>query len=215
MNFHCYNTLPFLCIHGAVVFPQAVLPIPMTMSQYEILLSETQETEGILGVIQPTDITQPRLDKLPVFQLGTAVLIADMEPEQDDLAIVHLKGLCRFTLLEEVPKVNLMRRGIVSYKSYVENDMGMQISLDSFDKKSFINLAKLYLTQYKISPDWQDLAQASDSELITFIAMAGPLAAAEKQAILEKKDLNQQKNMLEKIMDMSLSDSLDTSHMVH
>ena len=68
-----YNTLPILCIHGAVVFPDTILPIPMTVDQYEILLSETDDTDGVLGIVQPSDIKQEDKTRLPIFGSGTAV----------------------------------------------------------------------------------------------------------------------------------------------
>jgi Lon protease-like protein len=209
-----YNTLPILCIHGAVVFAGTILPIPMTMEQYEILLNETDDTDGILGIIQPSDIKKEDKTKLPIFDFGTAVEIVDMDPTYDDMVIVHLKGICRFRVLEELPKTSSMRRAVVSYKKYAETD-GMTPELSNFDKKSFITLARLYMTQFNITPNWQELKNITDAELINFIAMAGPLEPSEKQAILEEINVDQQKYMLEKIMDMSLSDSFHTSTLVH
>ncbi len=209
-----YNTLPILCIHGAVVFPGTILPIPMTMEQYEILLSETDATDGILGIVQPSDITKEDKTKLPIFNFGTAVEIVDMDPTYDDMVIVHLKGICRFRILEELSKTSSMRRAVVSYKKYAEID-GVTPELSNFDKKSFITLARLYMTQFNITPNWQELKNITDAELINFIAMAGPLEPSEKQAILEEINVDQQKFMLEKIMDMSLSDSFHTSTLVH
>lgn len=209
-----YNTLPILCIHGAVVFPDAVLPIPMTMDQYEILLSETEDSDGLLGIVQPSDIKQEDKTRLPIFGSGTAVEIVEMDPDYDDMVVVHLKGICRFRILEEVAKTSSMRRAVVSYKTYAETD-GTTPELSNFDKTSFITLARLYMTQFNITPNWQELKNITEAELINFIAMAGPLEPSEKQAILEEVNADQQKFMLEKIMDMSLSDSFHTSTLVH
>lgn len=209
-----YNTLPILCIHGAVVFPDAILPIPMTMDQYEILLSETEDSDGVLGIVQPSDIKQEDKTRLPIFGSGTAVEIVDMDPDYDDMVVVHLKGICRFRILEELEKTNAMRRAVVSYKTYAETDSATP-ELSDFDKTSFIALARLYMTQFNITPNWQELKNITDAELINFIAMAGPLEPTEKQAILEEVNVDQQKFMLEKIMDMSLSDSFYASTLVH
>lgn len=209
-----YNTLPILCIHGAVVFPDAILPIPMTMDQYEILLSETEDSDGVLGIVQPSDIKQEDKTRLPIFGSGTAVEIVDMDPDYDDMVVVHLKGICRFRILEELEKTSAMRRAVVSYKTYAETDSATP-ALNNFDKTSFIALARLYMTQFNITPNWQELKNITDAELINFIAMAGPLEPPEKQAILEEVNVDQQKIMLEKIMDMSLSDSFHASTLVH
>lgn len=211
------HRISLLCIHGVVVLPQTILPLPISLKQYDLLKEVTKDTDGILGIVQPSflDFDKKITSKLPLFELGTAVSLAESEPQEDDDGIVvYFKGICRFKILHEIPGSKKLRQAIVSYQRYIEADAADQ-KLSEYDKASFLTLARLYMTQLGVNTNWKELSKAPDSDLINFLTMAGPFEAAEKQAILEKINPDERKDLLKTIMDMSLSDTFHTSSYIH
>ena len=112
--------IPIIGIHGAVIFSDANLPLPMTHGQYDQLLAISEPTNFIIGVVQPkvTDTYIKSSDHI-FFESGTAAKIVDAFEMDDDLMAVHVKGLCRFVLIEEFMVEQKFRYGNVSYNKYI------------------------------------------------------------------------------------------------
>lgn len=208
------DRLPLLTVYGAVVFPDAELPLPMSEQQYENLLTLSEDTDFIVGIVQPKKPNEQLKKNLPVFQSGTAARIVGASEIEDSMFIVNLKGLCRFNIEDDYVINNRSRYAKVSYNKYIYAD-SIPTPLKSFDKTSFISLASTFMRQYGINPNWKELDKISPLELINFITMIGPLDPSEKQAILEIPYPNDQKSLLEQIMAMSLTDSISISTLKH
>ncbi|MBP9752804.1 MAG: LON peptidase substrate-binding domain-containing protein [Proteobacteria bacterium] len=210
--------IPVIGIHGAVIFSDANLPIPMLHSQYKQLLAISESTNNIVGIVQPlvVDAIQPleEKDRRHFYQSGTAVQIEDVTEIDDMMMAVHVTGLCRFVIEEEFFDNQKFRYAKVSYNKYIFAD-SIRSDIEEFDKTSFVGLAKKYMNQNNFFPNWKELLNVSPLELINFITMVGPLDAAEKQAILETETPSEQKKLLEQIMLMSLSKGAPISTYKH
>lgn len=197
--------LPLLNVYGAVVFSDTQLPLPMTEEQYERLLAITEDTNFIVGIVQPKQSqSSSSHGNFPIFQSGTAAQINGASEYNDSFLIVRVKGLCRFIIEEEFMVQNKYRYAKVSYNKYIYAD-SIPPKIDDFDKPAFTDLLKSFMLQRGITPDWNDLESVPSQELINFITMIGPLEASEKQAILEESDPNHQRKLLQKIISMSLT----------
>ncbi|CAO5675160.1 MAG: Lon protease [Holosporales bacterium] len=209
--------IPIIGVHGAVIFSDANLPIPMSQSQYVQLLAICEQTDNVIGIVQPISV-DPSIIKLEndrhFYKSGTAVKVENVIEIDDAMFAVHVTGLCRFIIEEEFLSNQKFRFAKVSYNKYIFADT-IPSKIEAFDKDSFINLARRYMNQHSFYPNWKDLLNVSPLELINFITMVGPLDAAEKQAILETTHPSDQKELLEQIMLMSLSKGAPISTYKH
>jgi Lon protease-like protein len=202
--------LPLLNVYGAVVFSDTQLPLPMTEEQYETILSLSEKTNFVIGIVQPKNPEgTPMKGCLPIFRSGTAVQLNGANEYDDRLVIVQVKGLCRFSIEDEFMIDNKFRYAKVSYNKYIYAD-SIPSKIEDFDRSSFTALMKSFMHQRGVRPNWHELEAISPQELINFVTMIGPLEASEKQAILEQTNPNDQKYLLEKIMTMSLTDTPST-----
>jgi Lon protease-like protein len=202
--------LPLLNVYGAVVFSDTQLPLPMTEEQYGTILSLSEKTNFIIGIVQPKNPENLAIrGLLPIFHSGTAVQLNGASEYDDNHVIVQVKGLCRFIIKDEFMVDNKFRYAKVSYNKYIYAD-SIPAKLEDFDRSTFTALMKSFMQQRGVKPNWRELEAVSPRELINFVTMIGPLEASEKQAILEETDPNDQKHLLEKIMTMSLTDTPST-----
>lgn len=207
--------IPLVSVSGAVVFSDTNLPIPMNYQQYEQLLFISEPTNYTIGIVQPKSNHHVSITtSIPLFRSGTAVRIIDAFELDDHMMAVQVRGLCRFMIENEFIVNHKYRFADVSYTKYIYAD-SLPLNVDQFDKESFIGLAKKYMNQHSFYPDWKDLMGVSPIELVNFLTMIGPFDPAEKQAILEVPDPNEQKHLMERIMMMSLSKSSPISTLKH
>lgn len=208
--------LPVISVYGAIIFCDAVLPLPVNAEQYNYLYNLSLENDGIVGIIQP--ITTDARSPLPLHSSGTAAKIVGKTELDDETYIVHLKGLCRFVVeedyIEDFVADHCHRFVRVSYNKYIFADSIAQ-DVDKVDKDGFISLAKNYMQQQGVSPDWSELSEISAQDLVNFLAMLGPFSSCEKQAVLETISPTEQCILLQDIMRMSLFSVTSPSTLIH
>lgn len=207
------SDLPVFSLHGTVIFSDTILPIPMRDEVYETLLDLSANTDFVVGVVQPT---QGRIKKneIPFFTSGTAAQIIGATELDDVTLLVQLKGLCRFVIEDYYNTANYQQYIKVSYDPYIYAD-SIPNDVDQYDQDIFLNLTKKFMSINGINPNWKDLLKISHKDLIGFITMMGPLEASEKQAILEKKTIDEQKKLLESIMTLSICSNGISSTLEH
>ncbi|CAO5680501.1 MAG: hypothetical protein NEHIOOID_00271 [Holosporales bacterium] len=204
--------LPVISVHGAVIFCDTILPLPVNEEQCHFLKQLERKSDGIIGIAQP--LTLNIKSPLPLYSSGTAVKIVDITEQDEGIYIAELKGLCRFVIEEDLNDYGDSRYIRVCYNKYIFADSIVQ-NIEKFDKDVFISIAKNYMQQHGISPNWSDFVHIPDIDLVNFLTMMGPFSACEKQAVLEAISPTDQYTLLEDIMRMSLVRGTLSSPLVH
>ncbi|CAO4847860.1 MAG: hypothetical protein CNLJKLNK_00736 [Holosporales bacterium] len=205
--------LPVISVHGAVIFCDTILPLPVNEEQCNFLMKVADKNDGVIGVVQPLAINKNM--PLPLYSSGTAAEIVNVtEHDEGGVYIAELKGLCRFVIEEELNDHGSSRYIRVSYNKYIFADSIAQ-NIEKFDKDVFVSIAKNYMQQNGISPNWSDLIQIPDIDLVNFLAMMGPFSPCEKQAVLEAISPTDQYTLLQNIMRMSLVSGTSSSPLIH
>ena len=206
------STLPIFPLSRAVLLPRQELPLNIFEPRYvEMVLDALGEGRNI-GMIQPRSDKAVE-DPVPVFRVGCAGRITTFQESGDGRLLIQLTGVCRFQIARE----------IVSGKAYriVEADWSRFAGdLDSYADApvEFDDLEgrlKQYATAHQLQVRWVALKALPAAELINFLAIQLPFDLAEKQALVEAKDLTDRAAVLLKTLEMgarSLTDSPSTLH---
>ena len=175
--------LPIFPLNGVIFFPGTELPLNIFESRYIEMIDYSLAQNKKIGMIQ----TQGN-GKL--FTIGCVGKIISYNETNDGRYVISLKGESIFNVIEE-KKIQKKFRIVSAKTSKAFIDEKENIS---FDKDILVNkyLKLIKKSQPDISLDM--INNIETSLLIKFIAMSSPFQAAEKQMLLEVKNL---KNLLD------------------
>jgi Lon protease-like protein len=196
--------LPLLPVHGAVLMPRSILPIPIIESEYVSLVSDAARGDGFIGIVQPvTEHVSPIENDtlIPLFNTGCAGRVIDIAEIQEGRFIVTLDGYCRFDLVEEVQTDRPYRMAAVDFDRYTI-DLADEVDF-VLDRSKLITFLKPYFKSVALNPNWNEINTSSNEKLITALAMVCPFDASEKQAILESPNLKEQSDMVMTLLELA------------
>ena len=186
------DILPILKVKSVVLMPKAQLPVCISPSNYNEVEHELIEN-NIIGIIQP-DID------FEIVKTGCAGIIKEIHNIEDGATII-IQGLCRFEIIETLPTDrNGLERAKVSYNKY-------NIDIDNnntlLDTKSLFSALNTYFKHLDISPNWEEIEKTSPQLLISALVMACPLHPSERQSLLETVNIQDQSNMITRIIEIN------------
>jgi Lon protease-like protein len=195
------DELPVFPLSGAVLLPNARLPLNIFEPRYLAMFEDALGEGRIIGMIQPNteeDITLP-----PLYSVGCAGRITSFNETDDGRLLVVLTGICRFRVAAELPLSKLYRSVKPDWTPYL-TDLGDGGEPTDIDRGRLIELLKIYFQKNSISVDWNVVQSAPNDVLIPTTIMICPLAPNEKQALLEAVSFGERANMLMTLLEMAV-----------
>lgn len=190
--------LPMLELSFAILMPHSQLPISMTVDSFVSTLPDLLEGH-LVAVISPYpkinlshgSYTQPRV--------GCTGKISDINYANGEVRML-IQGLCRFELVEELPsKKNTLPRITVSYSKF-QNDLNTTANISN--REQLLLAIGTYLNKFSIEQDWDTIKNTPSNVLISAITMAFPFHPLEKQSLLETISVEEQSQIITKIIEM-------------
>lgn len=201
------NIIPLLPLQGAVLLPHAQLPVPLTDREYNSIVVPAIQKYGCIGIVQPLPTTDLENTDTPppLFKIGCIGRLNDIKEVEEDQRILSVfTGLCRFEIVEELSCDEDYRKAFVTYNRY--NGDLENLEIFDLDRDRLLKALQSYFKALDINLNWQEIFQASDQKLITALAMVCPLAARERQALLELPSLKEQSQMITLLMEFGAHD---------
>lgn len=203
-----------LPVYGAILMPRARLPIPIFEDDYLHLTPDRAKEEMYVGVIQPIiDEKFNAGSPLPLFSSGTLGYITDIVEIEEKRMIVNVTGVCRFDIEEEYVAENGCRRAIVGYERYLQ-DLTELSDID-FDRKRLLDALDNYFYKHDLTPNWDEINDASDARLIAALTMVCPFNSREKQALLEMPSIESQSEMITRLIEFANFEGTSPSYTKH
>ncbi len=196
------ETLPVFPLTGAVLLPGGRLPLNIFEPRYLAMMFDALANSRVVGMIQPLkaggfagDGVSDQPDQPPAIQpVGCAGRISAFSETADGRMLITLSGLCRFTVIEELPlDAHGYRRVRPDYTRFAHDLHSEGVELD---RPRLLADLRRYFAANNLATDWKSLEQVDDAGLITTICMAAPFDAAEKQALLEAENPTQRGKLL-------------------
>lgn len=193
--------LPIIPLHGAILMPRATMSIPLLEDEYAAIIDNIPREHSYIGIVQPILSNIPSdLDASQyLFKTGCAGRIVDIIDSENEKQIIILTGECRFDLIKETENNFPYRTAQVDYRPY-SMDIVEEIDF-KLDRPRLFQALKPYFKMLDMSPNWDEIQNISNEKLITSLAMACPLPANEKQAILEIPTLQEQSRLLQALLE--------------
>lgn len=195
-------------LSGALLLPHGHLPLNIFEPRYLSMIEDALGSGRIIGMVQPRNgNADPVPDNAALFDVGCAGRIVSFEETETGHLFIALRGLCRFKIESEHLLDKGYRQAEVNFNPYsgdLREDEG-QIP----DRSRLIEAVKQFFKLKEIEADWHAIEEASDETLITSLAMICPLAASEKQALLEATGLFERSELLSSLMEMALLEVSD------
>lgn len=212
------HELPIFPLTGALLLPGGRLPLHIFEPRYRNMVEDAVEGAKVIGMIQPFanhpevyrdsgekaaeegDGTE-RFEPPEVYRVGCAGLIEQWQRLPDGRFLILLLGTARFRITGELPEKRGYRRVLASYEEF---------SVDSTDRSAELEPAPLldalrsFSESHGLELELDRLGELPGLTLLNSIAMGLPFPPAEKQALLEAKDLEARQSMLLTLLEMGL-----------
>lgn len=188
------GTLPVFAVSGALLLPGARLPLTVFEPRYLALVDEALGAGRMFALVQPRDDGR-------LHPVGTAARIVAFGETGDGRYLITALGVSRFRLSGDLGGGAGYARVLADYSGYA-GDLGPDPTV--VDRHRLINAVGHYLARHGVSMDVAKIDGASDAELVSALAMAAPLSADEKQALLEAPDTGERARMMIGLFEMAL-----------
>ena len=161
----------------------------------------------IIGVIQPSlehdqSVERPVGDLCAVGCLGR---ILGYGETGDGRYVLTLGGICRFRVRSEV--TDPARSYRVCRIEPEISDLSARDMGESVDREELLRSFRAYLEANNLEVDWKSVEKASNATLVNSLSMMSPYGPAEKQALLEARDIKARADTLIAITEMVLAQS--------
>lgn len=194
-------SIPVFPLPGALLLPRARLPLHLFEPRYLAMLEDTLKTRSrLIGMVQP----QARGGgATALHSIGCAGRVTAFSETEDGRYMITLNGVSRFRLRDEIEGFTPYRRFEVSWKGF-DQDLGAAETDPGFDRASFLDLLRRFLTARELDAEWGDLDKAEDELLVNSLSMLCPFEPEEKQALLEAPSLETRRETLVTLLEFAL-----------
>ena len=194
------DRLALFPLTGSLLLPGGVLPLNIFEPRY-LAMTDAALGEGrMIGMIQPLEGKGDAGDP-PLYRTGCAGRIIEFRESGDGRYLINLEGVSRFDVVEELPKTELFRRARPDWSRYAGD--GDEAELPDFDASQLVAKLTPFLRRHRIKADLSAATAVPAVRLVDAVAMMGPFAPAEKQALLEAAPA-ERAMLLTRLVDMAL-----------
>ena len=194
------RTVAIFPLAGALLLPRGQLPLNIFEPRYLDMVRDAMNESHLIGIVQPTDpatlVPEPML-----YRIGCVGRIDAFEETDDNRFLITLTGLCRFSIVDELPMADAYRRAVVSYARY-RSDLEADVMAE-FDRPALFEALRNYLDVQELDADWKALEHIADESLISSLSMMCPFEPREKQALLEAQNLSARAETLTTLMNFA------------
>jgi len=199
------ETIPVFPLPGALLLPRGQMPLNIFEPRYLAMVDDAfRDGHRLIGMIQPENSSSDLEGNPPLFSVGCVGRITQLAESGDGRYILELTGVARFKVIEEVRALTAYRQCRVDFRPYAD-DFIPRKGEEEVDRKTLLEVLTEFLEVNKLKVDWEGIESAANEALVNALAMMSPYGVAEKQALLEAKDLKTRAEILIAITQMDLA----------
>lgn len=191
--------IPVFPLPEVLLLPGGTLPLNIFEPRYLAMVEAAMADLRMIGMIQPLSSDGVAGDP-PLYDTGCAGRISRFEETPDGRYLISLKGVCRFSVAEELAPKDGYRRARADWSPY-EADLERE-GHSCIDRSRLFPALRSYFKLHGIQADWETLGEAPDERLVTCLSMICPFGGSEKQALLEAPDLDARAEILTTLVEM-------------
>ena len=188
------TSIPIFPLDNVLLLPFGKLPLNIFEERYIKMTLDSLKSHRMIGIIQPKN------NNNELFQMGCIGKITSYIETPDYRLVLNLEGVCRFVLHER----NLTQRGYyqatVDCQDYLSDLNNMEPSVD---RTELIQKYTNFFKMKKLDIDKDVLAETSNLQLLSTLAMLAPFNKIDKQAILESPNISTRITTINSILDLN------------
>lgn len=183
------GTLPVFPLTGVLLLPGMLLPLHIFEPRYRNMVADALMEGGHIGMIQPV---VPRQDNRPppgaerehpeLYAVGCAGLLEHHEQTPDGRYLIHLRGVSRFRVKEELPLRNSYRRVSADYAPFAAD---LEEPSRELEPAPLVAAFRAFSERNGMTVNWEEVDKLPGIVLLNSLSMSLPYAPQEKQALLE------------------------------
>ncbi|WP_310496634.1 LON peptidase substrate-binding domain-containing protein [Sandarakinorhabdus sp.] len=198
--------VPVFPLTGALLLPRGLLPLNIFEPRYLDMVRDAMAATGaanrMIGMIQPRPPRRGGIDDAdvpPLYDVGCLGRITDFRETDDGRILIALAGVCRFRVSAELERTKLYRQVVTDYHG-LSDDRDPPGPLPATLRADLEDGLRAYLDAQGLAADWDAVRSSDDESLIITLASVCPFAPAERQALLEARDLTDRARTLSALM---------------
>ncbi len=192
------DVLPLFPLSEAILLPRGRLPLNIFEPRYLAMVEDSLGQGRMIGLVQPAGESGAG----PLYQVGCAGRIVSFAETDDGRFLIHLLGVCRFRIGQELPDQRGTKRIRPDWSGFLQ-DLNPLETDGPFDRDRLLAALRPYFKAQGVTTDWEALSVADGEELISSLAMACELPASERQALLEAPNLKARADLLIALLQMA------------
>lgn len=202
-----------LSANEALLAPQGVMPMVIDEPHMKAAVDMALAEDRLIGVVQKAPPTHKKPRAGGLYDVGCLGRITGFTELDGNKYLVLVMGLCRFDLVRSRKTRDGYRRADVSYRYFLEDVLHTDAALA--DREKLIDLVHHFFEGQDTAINWEELTKATDQKLLSMLTMAGPFTATEKQALLERREPEEQASLVEAFIEMSLLKNPNYQRVLH
>ena len=188
------SSIPIFPLDNVLLLPFGKLPLNIFEERYIKMTLDSLKSNRMIGIIQPKN------NNNELFQMGCIGKITSYIETPDYRLVLNLEGVCRFVLNER----NLTPQGYyqasIDCQDYLDDLNNMEPNMD---RNGLIQKYTNFFKMKKLDIDKEVLAETSNLQLLSTLAMLAPFNKIDKQAILESPNIASRINTINSILDLN------------
>jgi Lon protease-like protein len=198
------EVIPVFPLPGALLLPRGQMPLNIFEPRYLAMVDDAlRDGHRLIGMIQP-DIRQKAAAVPALYKVGCVGRITQIAESGDGRYLIELTGVARFEVVEELKVLTAYRQCRVTYAPFADDFIARK-GEELVDREAVLRALRDFLKANKLNADWEGIDKAPNEALVNALAMMSPYGPAEKQALLEAKDLKTRAELLVAVTEIELA----------
>lgn len=193
--------LPLVPLEQPLLLPGTVVPYLTSEPGQRNLVEDALAADRYIAIVQPLEAVTggPALGSVvPVYSVGCLGYIGEYHEPEEDQYLVLAGGIIRFRVMGDLPSDRGYRRVVVSYGEFLNDPE--QVERERLHFPVLKELVRQRIEANEAGIDLSIMDHMAGTEIVTAIAHAIPLSAAERQVLMETPDLQELEGVLLQLM---------------
>ena len=188
------TSIPIFPLDNVLLLPFGKLPLNIFEERYIKMTLDSLKSHRMIGIIQPKN------NNNELFQMGCIGKITSYIETPDYRLVLNLEGVCRFVLNERNLTPEGYYQATIDCQDYLSDLNNMEPNVD---REGLIQKYTNFFKMKKLDIDKEVLAETSNLQLLSTLAMLAPFNKIDKQAILESPNISTRINTINSILDLN------------
>ena len=188
------KSIPIFPLDNVLLLPFGKLPLNIFEERYIKMTLDSLKSHRMIGIIQPKN------NNNELFQMGCIGKITSYIETPDYRLVLNLEGVCRFVLHDRDLTPKGYYQANIDCQDYLSDLNNMEPSVD---REELIQKYTNFFRMKKLDIDKDVLAETSNLQLLSTLAMLAPFNKIDKQAILESPNISTRINTINSILDLN------------